>query len=213
MACYLFLMLGRKHPVLSLYHETFQAANHHGGLLALSIILCCVVEYLDYDPITSDVIAAGGFAELGCGGGVKIPRASKEERCPFHLWASWMQKEKSFQIKTLIEDHRCSRSFDFGTLINCNWIASTYGKKIIRNPKIKLREIKEKMLKKYKCKVTKGQCERAKQKALGGLEICLNEHYAKLWSYAKEILDTNPGSTVKLGVNPMPDGNNYFKKF
>ncbi|GJV05270.1 multidrug resistance-associated protein 5 [Tanacetum coccineum] len=185
MACYLFLMLGRKHPVLSLYHETFQAANHPGGLLALSIILCCVVEYLDYDPITSDVIAAGGFAELGCGGGgVKIPRASKEDRCPFHLWASWMQKEKSFQIKTLIEDHRCSRSFDFGTLINCNWIASTYG-----------------------------QCERAKQKALGGLEICLNEHYAKLWSYAKEILDTNPGSTVKLGVNPMPDGNNYFKIF
>lgn len=48
---------------------SFQASNQHGGLLAPNLMLCCVVEYLDYDPFTSDVIAAGGFAVLGCGGG------------------------------------------------------------------------------------------------------------------------------------------------
>lgn len=68
LACYLFLLLGRKH-LYSPYTMSFQTSNQHGGLVAPYLMLCCVAEYLDYDPFTSDVIAAGGFAELGCGGG------------------------------------------------------------------------------------------------------------------------------------------------
>lgn len=41
----------------------------------------------------------------------------------------------------------------------------------------------------------------------------LVEHYAKLWSYGAEIRRSNPGSTVSMDVNPMPDGTNYFSKF
>ncbi|KAI3767370.1 hypothetical protein L2E82_17466 [Cichorium intybus] len=45
------------------------------------------------------------------------------------------------------------------------------------------------------------------------IEGTLTEHYAKLWSYGVEIRRTNPGSTVKLDVNSMPNGKNYFIKF
>ena len=41
----------------------------------------------------------------------------------------------------------------------------------------------------------------------------LKDHYAKLMSYSQGILRTNPGSTVKLKVDHMPDGKNYFSKF
>lgn len=39
------------------------------------------------------------------------------------------------------------------------------------------------------------------------------QHYAKLWSYGKEIRRSNPSSTLKLQVNCMPDGKHYFCKF
>ena len=34
-----------------------------------------------------------------------------------------------------------------------------------------------------------------------------------LWSYAREILDSNPGSTCLMSVDAMPDGKNYFSRF
>nr|KAJ0226670.1 hypothetical protein LSAT_V11C100001510 [Lactuca sativa] len=54
---------------------------------------------------------------------------------------------------------------------------------------------------------------RATKYALQLVDGALVEHYAKLWSYAEEIRRSNPCSTVKLDVNYMPDGKNYFSKF
>ena len=51
-----------------------------------------------------------------------------------------------------------------------------------------------------------------KKHALELVEGTLVEHYAKLWSYGEEIRRSNPGSTVKIGVNSMPDGKNYFQR-
>lgn len=62
-----------------------------------------------------------------------------------------MQKERSFQVKSLVEDHYCSRTYEFGTLITCNWIARNYAKKIMAKPTIKVKEIQDGILKKYKC--------------------------------------------------------------
>ena len=45
------------------------------------------------------------------------------------------------------------------------------------------------------------------------VEDNIKDHYAKLWSYSQEILRTNPGSTIKLEVDHMHDGENYFNKF
>lgn len=98
-----------------------------------------------------------------------------------------MQKERSFQVKSLVEDHCCSRTYEFGTLITCNWIARNYAKKIMAKPTIKVKEIQDGILKKYKCKVTTGQCRRGKINALKQYETCLEDHYGKLWSYAQEI--------------------------
>ncbi|GJV58537.1 hypothetical protein Tco_1459542 [Tanacetum coccineum] len=54
---------------------------------------------------------------------------------------------------------------------------------------------------------------RGKKKALNQYQTCLEDYYGMLWSYASEILNSNPGSTCKLGVDNMPNGKNYFKTF
>ncbi|GJW56959.1 multidrug resistance-associated protein 5 [Tanacetum coccineum] len=48
--------------------------------------------------------------------------------------------------------------------------------------------------------------------ALGDVML-VGEHYAMLRSYGKTILDSNPGSTVKLGVTVNPDDKTYFDRF
>ncbi|GJT20568.1 3-hydroxyisobutyryl-CoA hydrolase 1-like protein [Tanacetum coccineum] len=37
--------------------------------------------------------------------------------CPYRLWESWMQKERSFQVKTLADEHTYSRTYEYDSLI------------------------------------------------------------------------------------------------
>ncbi|GJW82263.1 hypothetical protein Tco_0146238 [Tanacetum coccineum] len=101
----------------------------------------------------------------------------------------------------------------FGSLVNYKWIAKVFGDKIKANPDIKLCDIADLVMKKYKCKVSPNQCTDAKKYALTEYEKTIGEHYSMLRSYEKVILDSNPGSTIKLGVTMNPDGKTYFDRF
>nr|GEZ27135.1 pentatricopeptide repeat-containing protein [Tanacetum cinerariifolium] len=61
--------------------------------------------------------------------------------------------------------------------------------------------------------VTPNQCTNAKKYALTEYEKTVGENYAMLRSYGKAILDSNPGSTVKLGVTVNHDDKIYFGRF
>ncbi|GJU53462.1 hypothetical protein Tco_1227176 [Tanacetum coccineum] len=93
------------------------------------------------------------------------------------------------------------------------WIGKHFGHKIRQNPKIKLHEIADLVLKKYKCIVSPAQCRDAKTVALNHGERTTEEHYAMIRSYGKEILDSNDGSIVKLGVIVILDDKTYFDRF
>ncbi|CAH1425670.1 unnamed protein product [Lactuca virosa] len=51
---------------------------------------------------------------------------NKGKRCTFKPWASWMNKEKSFQIKGLNDKHTCVREYKHVTLVNPDWIAKQF---------------------------------------------------------------------------------------
>ncbi|GJW46799.1 multidrug resistance-associated protein 5 [Tanacetum coccineum] len=105
----------------------------------------------------------------------KCCRDAKDRKCPFRLWASWMQNERSFQIKKLNDEHSCSRTYEYGTLITSNWIARNFAKKIMMNPCIKVKEITDDILKKYKCKVEISQAIKGKNESFrtdGWLQGC-----------------------------------------
>ncbi|GKB86187.1 60S ribosomal protein L34 [Tanacetum coccineum] len=132
--------------------------------------------------------------------------------CTFRLWASLMQDGSCFQIKTLIPEHTCSRNFELGSLVTFKWIAKQFAFKIIQDPTITYRCIQEQIKKKYLINVSVGQCKRAKQRALFDHEGGLIEHYSRLWDYRKQLLDTNPGSSVHLHVEEKDHGKIHFKR-
>ncbi|CAI9297266.1 unnamed protein product [Lactuca saligna] len=132
--------------------------------------------------------------------------------CPFRLWATWMSSEKSFQIKSLRNEHNYARTFKFGSVVTYSWIGKHFVNDILENPKLSCREMRDKVGEIFNVKVSVGQCRNAKKFALNEIEGSLNTHYEKLWSYGAEILRANPGSTVKIGTDTMPDSTIYFSR-
>ncbi|GJW38904.1 RNA-directed DNA polymerase, eukaryota, reverse transcriptase zinc-binding domain protein [Tanacetum coccineum] len=121
----------------------------------------------------------------------KIPKSpiattnadAAKKGCSFRLWAGWMQSEASFQIKTLVPTHTCSRNFNLGSLVTYKWIAKQFPVEVLKNPKISYRQMVADVREKF----------------------LIND-------YRDEILSTNPGLTVQLDVDIMDDGKTLFKR-
>ncbi|CAI9299567.1 unnamed protein product [Lactuca saligna] len=137
----------------------------------------------------------------------------EENKCPFRIYAAWMYKERSFQIKAMNGDHKCSRQFKFGSIVSLEWIGRHYVTEIANKPKMKLQEMIDEIRQRYRCVVSIGQVRRARKWAKNLIEGKLTEHYARIWDYAHELLRSNPGSTCQVGVTTNPDGMNYFHRF
>ncbi|GJZ14198.1 pentatricopeptide repeat-containing protein [Tanacetum coccineum] len=75
---------------------------------------------------------------------------------------------------------------------------------------IKLHEIADLVMKKYKCIISRGQRRSAKRWALNEGENTMRDHYGYIRSYAKEIL---LGSTVRVGVTVNLDDQTLFDRF
>ena len=139
-------------------------------------------------------------------------KAHKGHCCPFRLWASWMSSERSFQIKTLYPDHKCTRNYNIGSLVTYKWIAKQYANEIVMNPSMTYKFMREDIREKFMIDVSQSQCKRAKQCALYEHKGGLIEHYGKLWEYRQAILDSNPGSTCHLDVDFNDQGQPYFTR-
>ncbi|XP_023758661.1 uncharacterized protein LOC111907101 [Lactuca sativa] len=142
---------------------------------------------------------------------VRCGKKSDENKCPFRCWASWMGNELTWQVKSLEKKHVCARKYSLGSLITPGWIANHYLNDLIRNPKTKVKEMKADFLQNYSLKLSRGQCERARALAFTLIDGKLTDHYARIWDYGNEVLRSNPGSTVEIGVDVNPDAK-YFKR-
>ncbi|CAI9303485.1 unnamed protein product [Lactuca saligna] len=126
--------------------------------------------------------------------------------------ASPMNKENSFQIKSLIDKHNCARQQKLGCLVTYKWIGKMLIPEILERPKFSYRKMAEVVRKDNGLKVSLGQCRKAKYFALDEISGNLVSHYEKLWNYGAELLRVNPGSTVLIKTNHTPDATHYFKR-
>nr|GEV34689.1 pentatricopeptide repeat-containing protein [Tanacetum cinerariifolium] len=115
----------------------------------------------------------------------KYPSSGRNEGSnrPFKCYSKLMLTESSFQVISLNKEHTCVRNFKYGNLVNYKWIGKHFGHKIRQNPKIKLHEIADLVLKKFKCIVSPAQCRNAKTFALNHGERTTKEHYAMIMSH------------------------------
>ncbi|KAK1361483.1 hypothetical protein POM88_045957 [Heracleum sosnowskyi] len=125
----------------------------------------------------------------------KRMQAKCREGCKWELWASRLNNDEAFQIKTYKRQHNCI-IMSKQRMVKSDWLAKKFGSTIRSNPRWKLKDFAEAINQKYKLICTINQCWWAKKIAMSELESVLQEHYGRLWDYGAEILRTNPGSSV-----------------
>ncbi|CAI9273425.1 unnamed protein product [Lactuca saligna] len=92
---------------------------------------------------------------------------SDPEKCPFVVRASWMTTERSFQVKKMIDIHKCVRNFNNSRLMDPTWLARKFVKELIRKPNLK-------------CKEMQGQCKGELLTAIG--RDANNQVYPIAWA-------------------------------
>ncbi|GJY55901.1 calcium/proton exchanger [Tanacetum coccineum] len=112
----------------------------------------------------------------------KQVRESKQFVCPFRIYASWMSNEHSFQIKSLISEHKCCRNYNLGSLVSYRWIVLQFFKEIIEDPFMSLRKMRDDIRQNF------------------------------MTDYRQSLLDSNPGSTCRLDVDESVNGSATFRR-
>ncbi|GJX96722.1 hypothetical protein Tco_0352520 [Tanacetum coccineum] len=135
----------------------------------------------------------------------KLPRDPNKPCCPFRLRAVKRQDGNSWHIRTLVYEHTCTRQYYLGCLMTSKWIARQYEDKIRMNPDLKVVDLQEMVMKKYRVKTSYNQCSRARRIALYNLKQNVGSQYDRLVDYAGELRKTNHGTTMHLCIDPLAD--------
>ncbi|GJY45816.1 hypothetical protein Tco_0434879 [Tanacetum coccineum] len=143
----------------------------------------------------------------------KLPRDPNKLCCPFRLRVVKMHDGNSWHIRTLVDEHTCTRQYYLGCLVTSKWIARQYEDKIRMNPDLKVVHLQEMVMKKYRVKTSYNQCSRARRIAIYNLKQNVGSQYDRLVDYAGELRKTNPGTTVQLCIDPLADGTHMFNSF
>nr|XP_025669758.1 uncharacterized protein LOC112769454 [Arachis hypogaea] len=136
----------------------------------------------------------------------------KNEDCPWMVFCSYSKPNGCWQIKTFNDDHTCERTFK-NRCATRSWVTDILVKKVRKLPAFRHCEVFNYFKAKTGIQLSRTTITRAlgdARKIVRGDEAA---EYAKLRDYAEELLRSNPGSTVKLGVSPMPNGEGVFERF
>ena len=80
-----------------------------------------------------------------------------------------MSKERTFQIKSLVSEHNCSRVFKFGSIVTYKWLGKQFMSEIIEKPKMSVRKMKAKVSTTFNINVSVGAMQKCK-------EICITRN-------------------------------------
>ncbi|GJV36859.1 hypothetical protein Tco_1409336 [Tanacetum coccineum] len=84
----------------------------------------------------------------------KLPRDPNKPCCPFRLRSVKMHDGNSWHIRTLVDEHTCTRQYNLGCLVTSKWIARQCEDKIRMNPDLKVTDLQEMVVKKYRVKTS-----------------------------------------------------------
>ncbi|KAI5342953.1 hypothetical protein L3X38_010829 [Prunus dulcis] len=121
--------------------------------------------------------------------------AKCKEGCKWRLYASLMQGENTYQIKSYTPKHSCSKGFH-NKNITSTFLSQRYMSKIKDDPKIKKTTLQLEVHRELGYEVSTDQCYKAKRKAQTLIEGTYAQQYEKLWEYCEEIRQTNNDNSV-----------------
>ncbi|XP_019181684.1 PREDICTED: uncharacterized protein LOC109176748 [Ipomoea nil] len=131
---------------------------------------------------------------------------------PFHCTASWEEKYKCFQLKTLEADNNCNQKFSL-RLVSQNWIEDKYEEKIRDNPCIGPIELKNHIESELKINLSISKVRRAIRSVLKKINASFEDQFRRIRDYAQECMNSNPGSKVILKTSRVtPDSPCVFQR-
>ncbi|XP_052735479.1 uncharacterized protein LOC108341416 [Vigna angularis] len=142
---------------------------------------------------------------------IRLKCVGAKGKCPWKLYFGYMKAVKTWQLRTMVDNHTCSREFNL-KLIDAKWLSKKIHKTITDNPTVKGVDIREKIQRKWNIGISRCMAYRAKNIATEQIDGSFKEQYKRLYDYAHELVAKNPGSTVKLKVEDV-GGKVIFKRF
>lgn len=130
--------------------------------------------------------------------------------CPWELYASYVKSEGLYRIKTFIDTHTCSRTYNV-PWVSTNWILHKYKDRIQRNPTWHVSSLHETIQAEWTVNLDRQKVSSAKKRALEMIQGNAAEQFGELYSYIEEIKSTNPGTNVVLKVKPVNGEENVVK--
>ncbi|XP_025684869.1 uncharacterized protein [Arachis hypogaea] len=123
-----------------------------------------------------------------------------DESCPWQIYCAKWSYPLSFQVKTFVNEHTCSR-VNKNKSADDKWVVEELEKKIRDHPDMTQRQSQDFFKKEYDVIVNERKIYRAMMKAKELIEGSEIAQYAVLRDYANEIMRTNPGSTVRIRLD------------
>ncbi|KAL4320047.1 hypothetical protein GQ457_18G015050 [Hibiscus cannabinus] len=120
-----------------------------------------------------------------------------KEGCPFRIWASKMPDKTTVQIKSIVNEHNCSKIFE-NKFASVERLARWFLEAFQNNPKLKVDTFLVMVKKELKLEINWMKGYRTKVKALEIIRGKDEDQYSKLPKYCGELRKRNPGSTTIL---------------
>ncbi|WVZ24820.1 hypothetical protein V8G54_003364 [Vigna mungo] len=125
-------------------------------------------------------------------------------KCPWYAYCGYRSTQRTWQLRKLVDRHTCTREFKIG-LVSSKGLSGRLEKSMKANPDFKMSNLHNKFCKKFNIGVSRATTSRAKAMATASIEGSFKQQYERLYDYAEELLRGNPGSTVKINVEPNQD--------
>ncbi|XP_016168737.2 uncharacterized protein LOC107611306 [Arachis ipaensis] len=143
---------------------------------------------------------------------VRVRAVCKIEGCPWVVYCACNKQNGVWQIKTLVDEHSCPRKRK-NRAATQEWTLGKLVPKLRKHPTMKHREVYDWFVRKCNVKLNRTCITRALKAARKVVEGDEVEQYGLIWDYANQLWTTNPGSTVQVGVIPMPESPPQFQRF
>ncbi|XP_022849913.1 uncharacterized protein LOC111372004 [Olea europaea var. sylvestris] len=126
----------------------------------------------------------------------------KDKKCPWRIWASPLEEDSAWQIKSFEWNHTCSRAFN-NISVFASWLAHTYIETYTIALKWDVKLFKTTVLKEHGVEISDAKAWRARRYAKGLLGGSLVGQFLLLDLYAAEVRRTNPRSIVILSLDEL----------
>ncbi|XP_027093746.1 uncharacterized protein [Coffea arabica] len=133
------------------------------------------------------------------------------KNCSWKVSTAVMLDKKTFQIRSMQDEHNCGRTFDH-RLANSTFLVDRYKKELAAMADMKVSTLTDKMKTDVNVNISRWQAYRTKKKAASLVNGEHETQYNKLRNYCKEVKRDNPGSNVFMTTVENDEGEDRFER-